>query len=78
MRCESPDAVKMAVKKKMGVGILFKSVVEADVRRGDFKIIKMPGLNLIGKSYIIYHKDRPLSPNAQEFLALLRQSRRKS
>ena len=78
MRCESPDAVKMAVKKKMGVGILFKNVVEADVRRGDFKIIKMPGLNLIGESYIIYPKDRPLSPNAQEFLALLRQSRRKS
>ena len=78
MRCESPDAVKMAVKKKMGVGILFKNVVEADVRRGDFKIIKIPGLNLIGESYIIYPKDRPLSPNAQEFLALLRQSRRKS
>ena len=78
MRCESPDAVKMAVKRKEGVGILFKNTVGPDVRRGDFKIIKMPGLNLVGKSYIIYHKDRPLSPNAMEFLDLLRQSRRKS
>ncbi len=77
MRCDSPHAVKVAVKKRAGMGILFRNTVEPDVKRGDFKIIKMPGVSLVGKSYIVYRKDRPLTANVREFLALLRQWRHK-
>jgi DNA-binding transcriptional LysR family regulator len=75
MYCESPDAVKAAVRMKMGLGILFQDTIEHDVMRGDFKIIKIPGLILKGESFIIYHKEKPLSANARDFLALLYQRR---
>ena len=73
MRCDSPEAVKEAVSKKMGVGILFKETVEPEVRKGEFKILRLPVKNFEGMSFIVYRKDRPLSANAQEFLNLLRQ-----
>jgi DNA-binding transcriptional LysR family regulator len=60
----------------MGVGLLFEGFVRHDVRRGDFKILKITWLNLVGQSYIIYHKEKPLSQNAQDLLALLRKQRR--
>jgi DNA-binding transcriptional LysR family regulator len=38
LRCTSPDAVKAAVRRKMGIGILFHHLIEDDVRRKkDFK-----------------------------------------
>ena len=33
LRCASPDAVKAAVRRKMGVGILFYNLVEEDIKR---------------------------------------------
>ena len=72
MSCDTPAAVKEAVRRKMGVGILYRDVVEGNIKRGEFKILKMPGESFHGKSYVIYHKNRPLSPIAQEFLELLR------
>lgn len=77
MRCESPEAVKVAVKKKMGLGILYWDTVKAEVRRGDFKIIKSAGLPLEGTSFIIYHRKRPLSSEARDFLGLLQEQRHK-
>ncbi|MCZ6625593.1 MAG: LysR substrate-binding domain-containing protein, partial [Deltaproteobacteria bacterium] len=77
MRCESSEAVKVAVRKKMGLGILYWDTVEAEVRRGDFKIIKSAGLPLEGTSFIIYHRKRPLSSDARDFLRLLQQQRYK-
>ncbi|MFQ5683849.1 MAG: LysR family transcriptional regulator substrate-binding protein, partial [Candidatus Binatia bacterium] len=77
MRCSSPEAVKAAVKRKMGIGILFKETIAPEVRKGEFKIIKLPVGNFEGQSFIVYRKDRPLSLNAQEFLALLRKSKEK-
>ncbi len=73
MRCESPEAVKAAVKRKMGVGILFKETIETELKRGEFKIVKLPVKNLDGKSFIVYLKDRPLSKNTQDLLNLLRE-----
>lgn len=78
IRCESPEAVKMAVRSNLGVGILFKNTVEPEIRKGDFKLVKLPGLKLVGKTFIIYHKHRPLSSSAQEFLNLLRDQHQKT
>jgi DNA-binding transcriptional LysR family regulator len=73
LRCASPDAVKAAVRKKMGVGILFHNRIEEEVRRKDLKVLKVAGLpRVIGNSYIVYDKTKPLSGPASEFLALLR------
>lgn len=76
MRCGSPQAIKEAVRTKAGVGVLFKSTVDAELKRGDFKIVRIPGLTVEGQSFIIYRSDTPLSPLAAKFLDLLRRHKR--
>jgi DNA-binding transcriptional LysR family regulator len=72
LRCASPDAVKAAVRRKMGIGILFHHLIEDDVRRKEFKIIRVVGLpRASGNSYIVYNKTKPLSRPATAFLAIL-------
>ena len=73
MRCGSPEAVKAAVKQKLGVGILFKKTIEPELRRGEFKIIKLPMKTVNGDSALVYRKDKSLSAAAQAFLNFLRQ-----
>jgi hypothetical protein len=46
--------------------------VNHEVQRGEYKILPIKGLPLNGRSYIIYDRERPLSPVAREFLGLLR------
>ncbi|MDP2605823.1 MAG: LysR family transcriptional regulator [Deltaproteobacteria bacterium] len=75
MHCESPEAVKVAVRRRMGVGILFKDVIAHSLKKGDFKELTLPVEGLEGKTFIVYHKTRPLSPVAQDFLKLLRAHR---
>ena len=73
LRCASPDAVKAAVRKKMGVGILFHNMIEDDIRRKELKVLRFAGLpRVIGSCYIVYDKTKPLNGAATEFLALLR------
>ncbi|MBI2350382.1 MAG: LysR family transcriptional regulator [Deltaproteobacteria bacterium] len=74
LRCESPEAVKTAVRRKMGAGILYKDTIDPEVRRGEFKILKLPVKNFESRSFILYRKDRPLSANARDFLTLLRRA----
>ena len=78
MRCDTPDGVKEAVRNKLGVGLLFRGSVENNIKRGEFKVIKLPGDACECTNYIVYHKSRPLSPLAQDFLTLLRQQRDRS
>ena len=78
MRCDTPDGVIEAVRNKLGVGLLFRGSMENNIKRGEFKAIKLP-LNAFEATYfIVYHKTRPLSPLAQDFLTLLRQRRDRS
>ena len=72
MRCDGPTAIKAAVRQKMGVGIVFEDSIKAEVASGEFKILTVRGLELEGESFIVYSKNKPLSPLAQEFLELLR------
>jgi len=72
LRCASPDTVKAAVRKKMGIGILFHNLIEADLKNKLFKILRFPALpKLVDDSYIAYSKKKSLSPVACEFLGLL-------
>jgi DNA-binding transcriptional LysR family regulator len=73
VRCATRVAVRAAVRKKMGVGILFHSHLEEDIKRKGVKVLKIAGLpKLIGHSYIVYQKDNSLTAPANKFLALLR------
>jgi DNA-binding transcriptional LysR family regulator len=72
MRCESPEAIQRAVSQRLGIGFLYYDAVRTAIERGSFKIINIRGLEMEGHTYIIYHNQRPLSPNAEEFLKLHR------
>jgi LysR family transcriptional regulator, transcriptional activator of the cysJI operon len=72
VRCESPDAVKTAVREKIGLGILYQDSVRRELGNGEFISVKVHGLKLEGQSFIIWHKDKPLSSAAWAFLRLLR------
>jgi DNA-binding transcriptional LysR family regulator len=74
MYCDGPTAIKAAVAQQMGVGMVFEESLKAEIAAGKFKILNVPGLELVGESYIISSKSRPLSPLAQEFLALLQRA----
>lgn len=78
IQCGSPASVKIVVKNKIGLGILFQDMLIQEIRNKLFKVLEIPGLALTVQSYIVYYKDRPLSPSAQDFLALLRQRMRRS
>jgi DNA-binding transcriptional LysR family regulator len=73
MRCESLEAVVTAVRDKLGVGILYEDIVRKLIARGVFKRVPLTGMSLVGNSFIILHKDSPISGNAEQFLHLLRE-----
>jgi DNA-binding transcriptional LysR family regulator len=80
MKCDSAQGVKVAVAKGLGVGLLYRNHVEQEIRRGELKVLNIPGLKMHIQSFIIYKAGKykagkPLSLAAQAFLELLRQSR---
>jgi DNA-binding transcriptional LysR family regulator len=74
MRCENPQSVMNAVKHRAGVGLLFYETIKSEIERGEFSIVNLPGIELIRENYIVYPKEKPLTPVAQQFLTLLRAS----
>ena len=66
---------RVAVKSQIGIGLLYKPVVEEDLKTGELVEVELPGGRLSGNSYIVYHKSRTLSSAARDFLELLRQYR---
>jgi DNA-binding transcriptional LysR family regulator len=74
MRFESPSAMKEAIQRKMGIGVLYEDVARYNLQRHEFKKIKIRGLKLEGQSYIVYLKEKLLSKAADDFLKLLRSS----
>jgi DNA-binding transcriptional LysR family regulator len=76
LECDSPQTVKSAVRRGLGMGILSRARLEFADDRDDFHLIDLPELrNVTRKSYIIYDKRRPLTAVAQDFLTTLRVSR---
>lgn len=59
MCCDTATGVKEAVRRKMGVGVLYRDVIPDNIRRHEFKTLNLPRQTFEGKSYTIYHKNRP-------------------
>ncbi|MGH7794137.1 MAG: LysR substrate-binding domain-containing protein [Candidatus Binatia bacterium] len=75
MRCDSPEAIKTAVRNGAGVGILYYDAIREEIRRNEFVVVKLAGIDLKSTTYILYHETKPLSASAEQFLALLRAAR---
>jgi LysR family transcriptional regulator, low CO2-responsive transcriptional regulator len=73
MQCDSPHAVKASVRRGAEVGILFLETIEIDIEAGALKALKIPELKMHSETFVVYHKNKSLSPPAQDFLALLRE-----
>jgi len=70
--CDSAEAVKTIVKSGVGIGILYWNIIASDIRQGNLKSIKIPGLSRTINTFIIYHKEVTLSPIAKTFQSFLR------
>lgn len=78
MYCESIEGVIATVKAGIGLGILCQEHVEPHIKSDGLKVIEISQLKMHINRFIIYHKEMPLSPNAQYFLTLLHQWPRKN
>lgn len=78
LRCETLEAVRTAVRSNLGIGILSYDTVKNAIRRGEFKLLRLQDLTLEAQSFIVYHKQRPLSRNAKDFLAVLQKTKQLS
>ena len=68
----SPGALRAAVVKGMGVGLLYEDMVLDELRDGSLKELTVAGLNLAGHSSLVYLKDKALSPIAAKFIEVAR------
>src|SRR5215510_6329725 len=76
VECDVSEAVKAAVQRELGVGILYRDTVEADLKNRNLKILHVPDLEAIRtQSFIIYNRFKPLSAITRDFLNLLQESR---
>jgi len=74
LRCEASEAVKAAVRLGLGIGILYENAIASRLSTGNLKLVNVPELRQLGiQSFIVYDGRKPLSPIAQDFLALLRE-----
>ena len=75
-QCEVSEAVKAAVRRGLGVGLLNRDSLERNLGNGDLVEIRVPSLQEIKvQSFIIYDKRRSLSSIAQDFRQLLLENR---
>jgi DNA-binding transcriptional LysR family regulator len=73
LQCDAPEAVKAAVKRGIGVGILFGSRVGVEISTGELCQVHVPELkDIVTRSFIIYNRHRSLSASAEDFIATLR------
>ena len=75
VQCDVSEAVKAAVQRELGVGILYRETVEPDLKNRNLRILHVPDLGKIRtQSFIIYDSSKPLSAIGQDFLHALRES----
>lgn len=75
MRCEPIDALKSAVSSGLGLGFFHHNIVDAEIRRGQFKVIDIPQLRKVQVTWFLqYLGNPPLSREANDFRGLLHQT----
>ncbi|HEY3305179.1 MAG TPA: substrate-binding domain-containing protein [Candidatus Binatia bacterium] len=67
------DAIKSAVSNGIGIGFIAKRHVEADIKAGRLKRLKVPEFNLKRQMYVVTHKKRNSGTPVKEFKDFLLQ-----
>lgn len=71
MELGSNEAIKQTVAGRLGVSIIAKITVEAEVARGNLVILDVKGLPLERQWHLVYLENKVLAPAAQAFKEFL-------
>lgn len=63
----STEAMRQAIKAGLGLAIISRRAVEDEIRTGIFHAVRIKGVDLRRKFYLLWRKDRTLSPLALAF-----------
>ena len=74
LELEHTEAIKRAVESGLGIGCLSRLALREAFRRGSLVEIKTPQFDLTRRFYFARHRQRQVSPAAQTFLALCRET----
>lgn len=66
------ESIKRFVEMKNGVAIVPRMCVEGEIARGDLQELRLRGMRILRRLYLIYRQDRPLSAAAQGLVILLK------
>jgi DNA-binding transcriptional LysR family regulator len=69
----STEAMRQAIKAGLGLAIISRQAVEDDIRAGLFHAAKIKGVDLRRKFYLLWRKNRTLSPLALAFSSFISQ-----
>jgi LysR family transcriptional regulator, transcriptional activator of the cysJI operon len=73
LECDAPETVISAVRRGLGLGLLFRARLDREIFEGSLRAIQLPELtNIRRRSFIIYDKRRPLTANGRDFIRALR------
>lgn len=70
-RIGSTEAIRQAIRNRMGVSILSAIAVSDDVAAGNLKKLAIDGLNLKRAFYLTHHRHRSISPLCQTFIEFI-------
>ena len=73
-RFGSSTAVKEGIKSGLGISILSSRALETELKNGILKALKIKGLSMLRKFYLIRDKRRSVSPLCQAMLDFLKQN----
>ena len=68
----STEAIRQAIKNRVGVSILSKLAVENDLASGQLRALAVDGVDLTRSFYLTRHRQRSLSPLGEAFIAVLK------
>lgn len=74
LELEHTEAIKRAVESGLGIGCLSRLSLREAFRRGSLVEIRTPQFDLNRRFYFAHHRQRHVSPAAESFLALCRET----
>jgi len=74
MHIEMPtiESIKLFVEMKMGVAIVPRMCVTAEIERGILKELRIKQMRMDRRLYLVYRQDRPLTASAQALVDILK------
>jgi DNA-binding transcriptional LysR family regulator len=66
------ESIKLFVEMEMGVAIVPRMCVSAEIERGILKELRIKQMRMDRRLYLVYRKDRPLTVSAQALVDILR------